>query len=137
MDRKDQPERTDFYGMMKADIDLYKCSRCGTCLRHCRFHAIEVAGDGAYYVNIPACEGCGVCAEVCPDNVVSMREAVAGELMLYREGAVFSTAKLRMGSGNSGKLVTEVKKQLQRTAPDAAFTVIDGSPGSAVPSLRP
>ena len=114
MDRKDQPERADFYGMMKADIDLYKCSRCGTCLQHCRFHAIEVASDGAYYVNIPACEGCGVCQAVCPDGVISMRDTVAGELMLYRDGTVFFHRQAAHGQRQFG----ETGDRSEAAAPD-------------------
>jgi MinD superfamily P-loop ATPase len=45
-----------------------------------------------------------------------------------------STAELRMGSGNSGLLVTEVKKNM-RLATDADFAIIDGSPGIGCPVI--
>ena len=55
-----------------------------------------------------------------------MKPAVAGELMLYSEGEkVFSTARLKMGSGTSGMLVTEVKKQMKAAAADAELAIID------------
>ncbi len=54
--------------------------------------------------------------------------------MLYKDDTVFSTAELKMGSGNSGKLVSEVKKQLRENT-KADFAVIDGSPGIVCPVI--
>jgi MinD superfamily P-loop ATPase len=64
-----------------------------------------------------------------------MVPAVAGELMLYSDAEkTFSTAQLKMGSGTSGLLVTEVKKQMKSAATaDAKPAVIDGSPGIGCP----
>ncbi|MCD2435435.1 ATP-binding protein [Acidaminococcus sp. NSJ-142] len=128
------PERADYFGMPKARIDSDKCIGCGDCLSHCRFDAIE-AGT-SFRVKPFACEGCGVCAAVCPAGAISMGPAVAGELSLYREDSrVFSTAKLVMGSGTSGKLVTEVKKRMASAAENAELAVIDGSPGIGCPVI--
>lgn len=135
MNRSDEAKNTDYYGMPKADIDIYRCTRCGKCKSLCRFDAIEIAADGAYFVNIPACEGCGVCSVVCPDGVISMVPSISGSLKLYQEGTVFSTAQLKMGSGNSGKLVTEVKKQLLQSDRQIDFAVVDGSPGIGCPVI--
>jgi MinD superfamily P-loop ATPase len=83
-----------------------------------------------------ACEGCGVCEYVCPVEAITMKPAVAGELMLYSDGEkVFSTAQLKMGSGTSGMLVTEVKKQMKAAAADAELAIIDGSPGIGCPVI--
>lgn len=128
------PERADYFGMPKARIDSDKCIGCGDCLSHCRFDAIE-AGT-SFRVKPFACEGCGVCAAVCPAGAISMGPAVAGELSLYREDSrVFSTAKLVMGSGTSGKLVTEVKKRMASATENAELAVIDGSPGIGCPVI--
>lgn len=129
------PERFDYYGMPKAQIDVNTCIGCGNCEEHCRFDAI-IQKNG-YVVDPFSCEGCGVCEAVCPVNAVSMRPAVAGEQMLYRTAhSVFSTAQLKMGSGTSGKLVTEVKKQMLSSAlPQTEFAIIDGSPGIGCPVI--
>jgi MinD superfamily P-loop ATPase len=123
----------DHYGLPKASIDPDHCGRCGLCRQHCRFDAIT-AGR-IYQVDPYACEGCGVCEFVCPWGAVSLRPAIAGELRLYRNSTVFSTAQLNMGSGTSGKLVAEVKKQLQEAAGDAELAIIDGSPGIGCPVI--
>jgi MinD superfamily P-loop ATPase len=127
-------ERMDFYGLSKARIDPDRCTLCGKCIRHCRFEAI--ADTPVYAVNPFVCEGCGVCAAVCPANAITLLPAVAGDLMQYSGGgSVFSTARLRMGSGTSGKLVTEVKRQLTTAAGDAELAIVDGSPGIGCPVI--
>lgn len=128
-----EPMHSDYFGMPKAVIDPALCIQCGRCLEHCRFDAIY--NDGTYRVNNYACEGCGVCFFLCPTKAVSYVPDIAGDLMLYKNGAVFSTAELKMGRGTSGKLVTEVKKQLIKAAHNTEFAVIDGSPGIGCPVI--
>jgi MinD superfamily P-loop ATPase len=129
------PKRSDYYGLPKAIIDADKCIGCGLCKENCRFDAIF--NENGFKVDPYACEGCGVCKAVCPANAVSLKPAVAGELMLYAdENKVFSTAQLKMGSGTSGMLVTEVKKQMKTAvSPDTELAVIDGSPGIGCPVI--
>jgi len=130
-----EPERTDYYGMPKAEIDLDKCVECGLCKENCRFNAIS--DENGFTVDPFACEGCGVCEAVCPAGAVSLKPAVAGELMLYAvDSNAFSTAQLKMGSGTSGMLVTEVKKQMKAAATsDTELAIIDGSPGIGCPVI--
>lgn len=128
------PKKTDYYGLPKAEIDIELCIECGQCMQNCRFEAISA--DGKYKVDPFACEGCGVCELVCPVEAVTLKPAVAGELLLYTDGEkVFSTAQLKMGSGTSGMLVTEVKKQMKSAAADVEFAIIDGSPGIGCPVI--
>ena len=131
---KGNPERSDFIGGEKAVIDEDLCTGCGLCMENCRFDAIRDLGD-RYLVNDIRCEGCGVCQYVCPRQAVSLKPDVAGVRTLYHENVVFSTAKLKMGRGNSGKLVTEVKKDLLKNAPDCDLAIIDGSPGIGCPVI--
>lgn len=130
-----EPEKTVFYGLQKASIDPEACVECDRCRQYCRFDAIFT--DMGYKVDHFACEGCGVCQAVCPADAIAMNPAAAGDLMLYRGGEkVFSTARLRMGSGNSGLLVTEVKKLMKNSAaPETTLAIIDGSPGIGCPVI--
>ena len=96
-----KPEKTDYYGLPKADINSGICIECGSCKENCRFDAISA--DEGYKVDLFACEGCGVCEYVCPVEAITLLPAVDGEMMLYSDKEkVFSTATLKMGSGTSG-----------------------------------
>lgn len=130
------PAVSEFMGGDKAAVDPEKCTGCGTCLAHCRFGALRAAA-GRVQVNEYACEGCGVCVQVCPRGAATLHPDTAGRKELYLDPGrtVFSTAALRMGRGNSGKLVTEVKMDMLKHAPDTDLAIIDGSPGIGCPVI--
>ncbi|PIE54353.1 MAG: ATPase [Dethiosulfovibrio peptidovorans] len=126
-------EMSDFYGMPTAVIYEDRCVGCDVCRESCRFDAIRET-DGKWVVDPYACEGCGLCAALCPEGAVRMEPSVAGDLTLYRDNdRVFSSARLRMGSGTSGKLVSRVKRRMIEEAPRTDLAVIDGSPGIGCP----
>lgn len=129
------PSRKDYYGLPVAEIDPDLCTNCGICMESCRFDAIGV-NDKSHFVYPFGCEGCGVCELVCPVGAASLHPAVAGELMLFEEDPViFSTAQLKMGSGTTGMLVAEVKKQMKDASKDVKFAIVDGSPGIGCPVI--
>lgn len=129
-----EPAVSDFFGGDKAVIDSERCTGCGLCRTGCRFGAIDIAGS-LCTVNEYACEGCGVCTLLCPHGAVSLRPDIAGRKELYTGKSVFSTATLKMGRGNSGKLVTEVKREMVKNAPETKLAIIDGSPGIGCPVI--
>lgn len=136
MELKDEAKVKDFYGMDKAYINQDKCISCGICKENCKFEAINYDGDkNKYTINPYGCEGCSVCQFLCPEDAISMEKDVAGQLILYDKEQIFSTAKLKMGSGNSGLLVSEVKKQIKSTDRSIEFAIIDGSPGIGCPVI--
>jgi len=132
--RTDEGKRTDYHGLAKAVIDQDKCQQCGQCAEHCVFQAIQKK-EKCYQVDNYLCEGCAVCTLVCLTEAVSMREMVAGQMVLYEQKPVFSTAQLKMGHGNSGMLVTQVKKAMKKAGREAEVAVIDGSPGTGCPVI--
>lgn len=127
------PENKDYYALPKAEINPKLCIECDLCRQNCRFDAIDKKEN--YRVDSYACEGCGVCEAICPVEAISLEPTVAGELILYKENAVFSTAQLKMGSGTSGMLVTEVKKQMKNAIEEIPLAIIDGSPGIGCPVI--
>ncbi len=131
--RSATPRTEAFYGSKKAVIDKTRCTFCGACASICRFDAIKLL-KSKYLVEEYSCEGCGVCEYICPTKAIHLEGDIAGELMLYKNEFTFSTAKLKMGRGNSGKLVMAVKKQLVKNS-EEAFAIIDGSPGIGCPVI--
>ena len=142
-------DQADFYGLGVAEINQNLCISCGLCKINCRFDAISsVLGkperhdkpdkpENVYHVDPFGCEGCGLCAYVCPVDAIQLKPSKAGDLMLYKGDSVFSTAKLKMGRGTSGMLVTEVKKRLRNNfqGKETDITIIDGSPGIGCPVI--
>jgi MinD superfamily P-loop ATPase len=121
----------DYYGGKKAEINPNKCSQCGICESVCRFDAIK-----DFKVNRTGCEGCGFCFRVCPDNAISFYESKSG---IYSECELedhskFYYAQLLAGEGNSGKLVSEIKKKAyENIKENVKWIIIDGPPGIGCP----
>lgn len=121
----------DYYGGKKAEIDTNKCSQCGICESVCRFDAIR-----DFKVNRSSCEGCGFCYRVCPENAISFYESKSG---VYSECELedqskFYYARLLAGEGNSGKLVSEIKKKAYEQAKEnVKWIIVDGPPGIGCP----
>lgn len=144
-----KPIVSDFFGGNKAKIHEDKCVSCGACQKYCRFNAVEKIENIEkkvenksiikYQINEYACEGCGTCQFVCPEKAITMEKDVAGEKELFLSDKVFSTATLKMGRGNSGKLVSEVKKDMDKNVKEGkietALAIIDGSPGIGCPVI--
>lgn len=133
----EEAEKAPFYGLKKAVKYDRLCTNCGKCEELCRFGAIK---DGK--VNPDECEGCGVCEAFCPahdeegKSAIRLEERVSGETKLCRDReSVFSTAELLMGSGASGRLVTAVRRNLQKAGSGEEFAIIDGSPGIGCPVI--
>ncbi len=120
-----------YVGGKKAFIDSFRCTQCGICEEYCRFDAIQ-----DYRVDPLACEGCGFCMQLCPQQAIDFREVVSG---FYHEGLIdggkFVDAVLRPGEGNSGKLVSQVKKRAAALAEstELEWLIVDGPPGIGCP----
>jgi MinD superfamily P-loop ATPase len=124
----------DFVGSKVATISERACTRCEACRTACRFGAIT---EG-FSVDRILCEGCGVCQLVCPSNAVTMEARVSGQVYVSdTEYGPMAHALLHAGEGNSGKLVTQVRKTAEKTAQDRGKTLvlIDGPPGIACPTI--
>lgn len=133
----EQVEAAPYEGLPKAFIQQEHCIQCGKCFENCRFKAI-IHDEVGYKVNALKCEGCGLCEVLCPTKAMVKEKAVVGETKLYQhEERVFSTATLKMGSGTTGKLVSQVKKNLREKIKDSyqGLIIIDGSPGIGCPVI--
>ena len=133
-------EEHDFVGGSLAVIDPALCSGCGVCAEVCRFDAIIVPYAGtadAYQVDPIACDGCAACVYQCPDQAIRMEPQTVGRWFRSdtRYGPLFHAA-LRPAQENSGKLVTEVRKEARlRALVDGAHVILDGPPGIGCPVI--
>ena len=121
----------EFYSGKKASIDSSKCTHCGLCENICRFDAIQT-----FEIDQIKCEGCGFCYRVCPENAIEFNVNNSGSFYEAEltDGSQFVFARLNPGEGNSGKLVSEIKKHALENNRDAInFVLVDGPPGIGCP----
>lgn len=124
-----------FMGMKSAVIDPALCVQCGECKARCRFRAVERAEE-AYRVSPLHCEGCAVCANICPVSAVTMQPRQTGEIRYSdTDRGHLVHACLVPGAGNSGLLVHEVKKTAMAQDGDRDLFIIDGPPGTGCPLI--
>lgn len=118
-------EKKNFYGGKKAKINKSLCINCEICEEVCKFDAIK-----NWTIDPFACEGCGACKLVCPQNAISLVEEKTADVFLTKtEKGIISRAMMGVGSDGSGKLVTYLRKNVKRFEGDRSITIIDGSPG--------
>ncbi len=130
-------ERSDFVGGKRAVIDPERCNDCESCVDLCRFGAINGSSTDRT-VDPLACEGCGVCAWFCPEQAISLVDAIEGEW--YRSETRFGPmvhARLHPAGENSGKLVSLLRAEARSTAEERKIetVLIDGSPGIGCPVI--
>jgi len=125
--------KQEFKGSRVAVIDQSKCTQCRKCEESCRFKAIF-----DLKIDPVLCEGCGVCAYVCPAEAIELREKISGHAFISRiEYGFMSHARLNPGEENSGKLVTLVRQNARQLAEDKnlGFILNDGPPGIGCPVI--
>ncbi len=118
-----------FTGLDVAQKDDDKCTDCGECFENCRYGAF----DPDFTLHPEKCEGCAVCALVCPVDAIQMVERNAGEAYISdtRFGPLVH-AKLHAAEEASGKLVALVRQRAKEVAKEQGreLILIDGPPGT-------
>lgn len=129
-------EETNIFKSNKLAVkDESKCIDCGICNKVCRFNAVSPLN---YEIDPYKCEGCGVCVEMCSEDALSLNLMDTGEI--YNSTTRFGPmihANLKIGSDNSGKLVSEVRERAVEKGEklDKKLILIDGSPGIGCPVI--
>ena len=129
-----------FSGAKTAIIESEGCVQCGICRHVCRFNAISL-NNSHYQISPLLCEGCAACTVLCPTDAIHLHDVETGRLLKTRTNhGLLSHARLQAGAEGSGKLVTAVRRQLDRyatekTADTPAYLLLDGSPGIGCPVI--
>lgn len=128
---------SEFSGGSKAIIDANVCNKCGKCKGICRFAAIR-DDSTCFYIDDILCEGCHICARICPNNAIKMNPTNSGEWYLSEtKFGDFVHAKLGVAEENSGKLVSLIKYEANAiaNATNSEWIIIDGPPGIGCPAI--
>ena len=59
-----------------AEVERVSCRRCGKCVVSCRdggYQAIAADAEGFPVVDTARCDGCGLCAQICPFESMALR----------------------------------------------------------------
>lgn len=124
-------ERHRHFGKEVAVVNTVLCTSCGICGDLCRFGAIDTSGDYPL-IDEHVCEGCRLCSVACPNEAITMENRVTGHWYLSRSQYGEAVhADMNVGEGNTGSLVTEIRRAAERRAVEAGLGVIliDGPPG--------
>ena len=117
-----------------ALINNEKCTECGLCREMCRWNAV---GED-YKINSINCEGCGVCVYFCPEKAIDFPESTCGKWFISdtRFGPMVH-ARLNIAEENSGKLVSQVRREAAKLAEQKKMDLIltDGPPGVGCPVI--
>lgn len=60
--------------MVKIEIDLEKCTGCGTCTAVCPSGVYEIKEGKSIVVNLDACLTCRACETQCPNSAIKVIE---------------------------------------------------------------
>jgi MinD superfamily P-loop ATPase len=105
-----------FSGGATAEIDQTACTACGLCADVCRFDAVSLADTGEYRVDPFQCEGCGRCERDCPSSAIAMKPSTVGEAC-RGETDIGSIAFGQLGPGED--LSGRLVTEVRRRATDA------------------
>ncbi|MFC2105780.1 ATP-binding protein [Candidatus Bipolaricaulota bacterium] len=124
----------DFVGSKQAVRDASLCTQCGRCQEVCRFNAVLENLEIDPYL----CEGCGSCVTACSSNAITLEPRTSGRWFNAKTNwGPLASAELLPGEETSGKLVMQVKRNMQMLAELSApeWAIVDGSPGIGCPVI--
>ena len=79
---QDSPDLANVFKLKAPVCDSWLCSMCGDCVRACTLHACSLDEGGHFSVEPAYCQGCGVCAQVCEDEALTMEPIDPAELVV-------------------------------------------------------
>ena len=57
---------------MKPQVDLEKCTGCGTCAEVCPVEVFEIVEEKSKVVQPDECTECESCVDNCPDEAITL-----------------------------------------------------------------
>jgi MinD superfamily P-loop ATPase len=120
-------ERTEKVGIPVPEIDPDACNGCGLCSEVCQYNALAVLRSGVL-VFPELCHGCGGCRLVCPEDAITEVARPIGEVEIGNANGV----RLVQGRLNVGEaLAPPVIREVRSRALGDGLVLIDAPPGTS------
>jgi heterodisulfide reductase subunit A-like polyferredoxin len=74
-------------GGVVATVDPAKCSVCLTCVRTCPYGVPKIK-NGAAYIEVAQCYGCGACAAECPGKAITLQHFTDAQILAKERAAI-------------------------------------------------
>jgi MinD superfamily P-loop ATPase len=136
---KPELTRAEDVGLMLPEVDVERCTYCGTCAEVCAFNAIAVLGKRVL-VFPELCHGCGSCTYNCPEQAIHEVLRTTGRLDWGTVTADGTTVAFGQGEMNVGEaMATPIIRQLKaKGLPDGenSLAILDAPPGNACPVVE-
>ena len=86
-----------------SEVDEKRCAACLTCVRLCPYNVPQISEQGVAYIEPASCQGCGLCASVCPRKAIVTRhyddEQIATKLDVLFGDPEFEAAAAAVDAG--------------------------------------
>jgi MinD superfamily P-loop ATPase len=110
-------------------IDVEKCTSCGTCAAICEFNAMAVIKKNVL-VFPELCHGCGGCTLICPEGAITEVAQEIGSVAHGHAGHIqFVHGTLKVGKAMAGPVIKAVKNHID----GQPLVIIDAPPGTSCP----
>ncbi len=101
-------------GLEVPVCDSTRCTMCGDCALACSTHALDLDKHGNVQIEIPYCMNCGFCADVCPEDALTMVPLDAAELVIPDPYAEEIAKKKAEAKAEAERLIAQGKERLNK-----------------------
>lgn len=127
-DKKHYPQHK-----MIPDWQSDRCTLCGRCTQHCKFHAVIQFGDFIMVFN-ELCHSCYACSDLCPEQALPMKAYRMGEVNYQEINSMhLIESRLDVGQEQAVPLIHATKKFIHKLENKPAIQLLDCPPGTSCP----
>jgi MinD superfamily P-loop ATPase len=131
-----QIESNKEVGLLIPKVDFAACTYCGICADVCRYNAITVVGEKVL-IYPDLCHGCGSCMLNCPEECIEEVVEVLGVIERGKSGKMdFGQGILEVGKAMSPPIIRELKQWFLPQDGNGSVIVLDAPPGASCPVVE-
>jgi heterodisulfide reductase subunit A-like polyferredoxin/coenzyme F420-reducing hydrogenase delta subunit len=112
------------FGLLK--VNEKECTLCGSCVHHCNADAFRYEGKNILdiYSTHSYCIGCGICAEICPENAIGIDSAIDLATFLERKEIKFDVPLIECAKCGTPLMAEAALKKLKTRLQDKELDLL-------------